>query len=505
MPGWVSFRDERIAESFHRTTDLDVVRAVNLEFVEWLRSRSAAETAGPYLARGLAMHAVQAGQFDAVQRSGRLVAHLDQVALIDAAHCDDPYRVDPESPAGDAVNLWVSGVDSLPQGEWASWLHLMSTVRGDLETAADIAASGQQLPWRVRWARWRPPGALSAAFVRPGPLEDPTVAPEGYCPGRRAVIAQGEWDGRYSVWDVETGEELAGPWPDAVPAPGQGETLWLPDTERNVTPAWDDLTVFDTLGPPFVAEQLALGDVVVVTGLGGIFAVEPQDPAAASGISRVHGEPIFGDHGFLPALHTGTPQRRGAYDPDLFEPGVVRRLPTNRLPEGVTDTETRRVLTDIGLPAFEGVEMQLAALDEQGLPELDTAELPAGVLTGAYYKIGEWVTSDMVLHGPTGQVFLLDTDGWANTEDDFDDYFDDESGDEDDGEAQGGQAVLVASSLTAFIDLLQFYVMGRCMLAASGSRIERVAVRDHLAGTLPDLDETGTAAGVWTAAFQATD
>lgn len=511
--GWASFRDERIAESFRRTTDPDVVRAVNLEFVEWLRSRSAAETAGQYVARGLAMHAVQADRFDSVQRSGRLVAHLDQVALIDAACCNSPYRVDPESPAGDAVNLWVSGVDSLPQGEWASWLHLMSTVRGDLETAADIAASGQQLPWRVRWAHWRPPGALSPAFVRPGPLGDPAVAPEGYCPGRRAVIARGQWDGRYSVWDAETGEELAGPWPDTVPAPGQRETLWLPDTERDVTPTWDDLTVFDTLGPPFVAEQLAVGDVVVVTGLGGIFAVEPRDPAAASGISAVHGEPIFEDRGLFPALHSRTPQPRGAYDPNIFEPGVVRRLPTHRLPQGVTDTEARRVLTDIGLPAFEGVEMQLAALDEQGLPELDTADLPAGALPGAYYKIGMWASSDMVLHGPTGQVLLLDMDGWTTTGDEFDDYFDDdfddesgdESGDEDDSEAQGSKAVLIASSLATFIDRLQYYVMGRCMLAASGSRLERAAVRDYLADTLPDLDQAGTAAGVWTIAFQAND
>ncbi|MGW7197282.1 SUKH-4 family immunity protein [Streptomyces chryseus] len=417
--------------------------------------------------------------------------------------------MDGESPAGDAVNLWMCGVDSLPQGEWASWLHLMSTVRGDLETAADIAASGQQLLWRVRWAHWRPPGALSTAFVRPGPLEAPAVAPEGYCPGRRAVIAQGEWDGRYRVWDAETGEDLAGPWPDTVPAPGQGETLWLPETERNVTPTWDDLTVFDALGPPFVAQQLAMGDVVVVAGLGGIFAVEMQRPAAASEISRVHGEPLVEDHGLFPALHVRKPEPRGEYDPGVFEPGVVRRLPTHRLPSGVTDPEARRILTDIGLPAFAGVEMRLAALDEQGLPEWDSAGLPAGALPGTYFKIGTWVTSDMVLHGSTGQVFLLDTDGWTHTEDDFADYFDDDSndgfGDEGDGETQGSQAVLIASGLSAFIDLLQYYVMGRCMLAAAGSRVERVAVRDELADTLPDLDEAGTAAGVWTAAFQASD
>jgi hypothetical protein len=190
--GWVRFRDERHAETLRLTTDAEIVRAVNVELVAWLRDQPAAATTGQYLTQGLAMHAVQAGEFDSVQRSGRLVARIDQVALIDAAHADDSYVVNGASPAGDAVNLWMCGVDSLSQGEWASWLHLMSTVRGDTETAAQIASSGQPLPWQVRWAHWRPPGALNAAYVRPGPLGDPVIAPEDYLPGRHAVSAPGE-------------------------------------------------------------------------------------------------------------------------------------------------------------------------------------------------------------------------------------------------------------------------------------------------------------------------
>ncbi|MFE5919952.1 hypothetical protein [Streptomyces sp. NPDC056468] len=148
--GWVRFRDERHAETLRLTTDAEIVRAVNGELVAWLRDQPAAGTTGQYLAQGLAMHAVQAGEFESVQRSGRLVARIDQVALIDAAHADDSYVLNGASPAGDAVNLWMCGVDSLSQGEWASWLHLMSTVRGDTETAAQIASSGRPLPWQVR-------------------------------------------------------------------------------------------------------------------------------------------------------------------------------------------------------------------------------------------------------------------------------------------------------------------------------------------------------------------
>ncbi|MFE5817385.1 SUKH-4 family immunity protein [Streptomyces sp. NPDC056479] len=500
--GWVRFRDERHAETLRRTTDAEVVRAVNVELVAWLRNQPAAGTTGEYLTQGLAMHAVQAGEFDSVQRSGRLVARIDQVALIDAARADGSYVVDGASPAGDAVNLWMCGVDSLSQGEWASWLHLMSMVRGDTETAAQIASSGRPLPWQVRWAHWRPPGALNAAYVRPGPLGDPVIAPEDYLPGRHAVSAPGEWDERHRVWDAETGEELAGPWPAAMPAPGQREPLWLTDVERNVTPEWDDLTVFETLEPPFVSDQVRIGELLVVTGLGGIFAVELHDPAVSPCISKVHGEPLFDDSGFLPALHGGTARPRGSYDPDLFEPGVVRRLPTGLVPDGVTDAEARRVLTDVGLPAFEGAAIRLEALDEVGLPPLDPGDLSADAGPGAYYKIGTWGAGDLVLHGGTGQVVLFSADDWSGAEDDFDDnYFDDEP---DDGE-QETSAVLIAGSLAAFIDRLQYYLVARCMLAAAGSRTERVAIRGDLEDTLPDLDDADTDATFWTAALRTTD
>ncbi|MCL8015919.1 SUKH-4 family immunity protein [Streptomyces sp. AS02] len=502
--GWVRFRDERHAETLRLTTDAEIVRAVNVELVAWLRDQPAGATTGEYLTQGLAMHAVQAGEFDSVQRSGRFVARLDQVALIDAAHADDSYAVNGASPAGDAVNLWMCGVDSLSQGEWASWLHLMSTARGDTETAAQIASSGQPLPWQVRWAHWRPPGAVDAAYVRPGPLGDPVIAPEDYLPGRHAIAAPGEWDGRYRVWDAETGEELAGPWPEEMPAPGRREPLWLTDMERNVTPDWDDLTVFDTLEPSFVSDQVRAGDLLVVTGLGGIFAVEFHEPVVSPRISKAHGEPLFADSGFLPALHRGRARRRGSYDPDLFEPGVVRRLPNGLLPEGVTDAEARRVLTDVGLPAFEGAAIRLEALDEVGLPRHAPGALPTAAVPGPYYRIGAWGVGDLVLHGGTGQVVLLGAADWSSAGDDFDAYVDDEPDEPDDGGEQQTSAVMVAGSLAAFIDLLQHYLVARCMLAAAGSRTERVAIRDDLEDTLPDLDEADIDATFWTAALRTT-
>ncbi|MEV8091057.1 SUKH-4 family immunity protein [Streptomyces nigra] len=490
--GWVRFQDERHAEALRRTTAAEVVRAVNRDLVAWFREQPAGARTGRYVAQGLAMHAVQAGEFDAVQRSGGLVARIDQVALIDAAHADDAYVVSGASPAGDAVNLWMCGADSLSQSEWASWLHLMSTVRGDMETAAEIASSGERLPWKVRWAHWRPPGALSAAYVRPGPLGDPVVAPEDYLPGRHAVAAPGEWDGRHRVWDAETGEELAGPWPETLPALGQREPLWPTDAEPNVTPDWDDLTVFETLAPPFVSNQVKLGDVLIVTGIGGIFAVDIHDPSVNEGIGKVHGEPLFDDSGFVPALHDGPARPDASYDPDLFEPDTVRRLRADVLPDGVTDPEARRVLTDVGLPAFQGAALRIEALDEVGLPLLSPDDLEEESALGPYFKIGVWGGGDLALHGETGQVVVLGAGDWSSAEDEFDDYFDDEPDESDDDGEQGTSLVVIAGSLTTFIDRLQHYLVTRCMLASASSRIERTAIRDDLESTLTEADTMGT-------------
>ncbi|MGV9642232.1 SUKH-4 family immunity protein [Streptomyces sp. NPDC003514] len=136
--------------------------------------------------------------------------------------------------------------------------------------------------------------------------------------------------------------------------------------------------------------------------------------------SKVPGEPLFDDSGFVPALHHGPALRRDAYDPDLFEPGVVRRLPAGLLPDGVTDTEARRVLTNVGLPAFQGAALRIEPLNEAGLPLLSPDAPEEDSASGPYFKIGLWGGGDLALHGETGQVIVLGADDWSSTEDDFD-------------------------------------------------------------------------------------
>ena len=67
--------------------------------------------------------------------------------------------------------------------------------------------------------------------------------------------------------------------------------------------------------------------------------------------------------------------------------------------EGMTDAEARRVLTEAGLPAFEGAAIRLEALDEVGLPQFAPDDLSTDAVPGEYYKIGTWGAGDLVLHG----------------------------------------------------------------------------------------------------------
>ncbi|MGW3007642.1 SUKH-4 family immunity protein [Streptomyces sp. NPDC001219] len=485
--GTVSFRDERVAEALRSAVPADARTAVNRRIVEWLRNWAAGRLApqgwastnpiGQYAAHGLAMHAVQAGEFDEVQRDGRLVAHLDQVALIDAAHSHDPDGIDANSPAADATNLWLSGVDSLPPDEWASWLHLMSTVRGDAETVAAIEHSGVALPWRVRWAHWRPPGGVGASYVQPGPLTQLAIVPDGAWPDRTAVTARGLWDERFRVWDAESGELLAGPWSNEVPTAGQKEPLWHPNKDSAVTPDWADLLEY-VEEPAFLTGQLPLGNVSVVAGSGGVFAVEPVAPDAFPGLHPVHGEPMFEDSGYLCTVSRQAPRNSGPFWGELFEPQAVRRRTAASLPDGLTDTEARDVLQKAGLPAFEGAAMGLLLLDEEpALTPLGTSDddVSAWEPPGPYFRIGLWRGQDIAVHGSSGQVHLLP----------------DDLTEEDEG------TVLIAGGLRTFIELLRTYLTGRCMLAMAAGRVELEAIREDLEITLSSIDEPGTDSGVW--------
>ncbi|MGW9434279.1 SUKH-4 family immunity protein, partial [Streptomyces decoyicus] len=429
------------------------------------------------------VHEVQAGRFDAMQRNGELVAHLDQVALLDAACCHTPRSLGRNTPAGDAAGLWLSGVDSLPQGTWASWLHLMSTVRGDTEFAAGIERSGVPLPWRVRWANWRPPGGWDLAYLRPGPLLtlfDATA--EVPAAGRRIVAGQGAWDRRVRIWDVQTGEQLDGPWSDGVPQPGQAEPLWPRDRDPQITQPWVQLTNYG-VEPELLTETLRLDGLVVVGGLGGLFAVEPASPDRFEGLGDIHGEPFLAEFGRVDGGTDWDAPDRAVLE-ELFGPGTVRRLAAEDLPAGLADEAARALLTGTGLPAFRGAEMRLTALDEEPLAELSADEVwefteeedvPESAGHGAYYRLGVWGGDPLVLDGEGGGVYVVPGE-----------------------DGHGYEQPLVAGSLPAFVAMLQGYLVGRCLLPMAASLAERKRIRDLIELDLAAVDEEGAESAAWT-------
>ncbi|AOP45759.1 SUKH-4 family immunity protein [Streptomyces lydicus] len=507
---WVSFREERVARRLRRDFDTAQLRTAGARLLDRLPTRSSSggfapdrdDPVGTYLTHALPLHALHAGRLDDVQRDGEVLAHLDQVALLDAATCASPHALDRRTPAGDAANLWLSGVDSLPQRTWAAWLHLMSTVRGATGIADGIARSGLDLPWKVRWAHWRPPGGWDLAHLEPGPqlalsdvtdevtkdaTEDPIQDDTGGVPGaagRRVVAGQGAWDRRVRIWDAATGEQLGGPWSDGVPRPGQAEPLWPPDRDPQLTPPWVQLTSYG-IAPELISDTLRPEglDLVVVAGPGGVLAVEPADPDGFEGLGDVHGEPFLAPYGRVDG-GTDWPTPDPAVLDALFGPGTVRRVAAGALPAGLADEDARRLLTETGLPAFRGAEMRLVAVDEEPLAELSAEEVweyaeddevPASAGRGAYYRLGVWGGRRLVLDGERGGVHVV-------------------PGEDDPGYEQP----LVASSLSTFVAMLQGYVFGRCLLPMAVSPAERERVRDLIALDLEAIDEEGAESAAWT-------
>ncbi|WP_164492379.1 SUKH-4 family immunity protein [Streptomyces nigra] len=491
--GRVRFTDERIAEALREETPASDRRRIHarvmtelLFLVEHLTAPEGWAATGPvghYLAHALPAHALQAERLEEVQSDGRLVAHIAPAALLDAANLQ-AAAIPNETLAGDAASLWVAGVGSVSQPEWAAWLHLMATVRGDARTSVALEHSGIVLPWRTRWAHWRPPYGWRARHIRDaGPVAEISEVEVG---GRVAVAGKGRWDRRVRVWDAQSGELIAGPWSDGIPAPGQSEPLWPRGRDNQLAQAWSELNaVGSSLAGPQFTEVVRVGDGFALAGIGGVVMVAPREPEAFKGLERNYGAALLGHFGLVDNnAHDFWEEPDRAVLEDLFEPQAVQRLDPAKLPPGLRDDDARHVLCEVGLPAFTGAEMSLVAVAEEGLTEL-TAEEVWGEDDGAgasYYHLGTWLDGRIVVHGHSGTVLRLPAEG-----------------EENDSDPQ------VAATLGQFVTMLQNYVLGRCLLPMASSRTEREDVRDEIEDSLTAIDEDGGASRAWTYALYDND
>ncbi|WP_173019142.1 SUKH-4 family immunity protein [Streptomyces alkaliterrae] len=494
----VSFVEEAFAERLRAETEARLgagaVRRVHRHLAGWLPTAARrASNDGDWLAEGgpvgrfavygLAMHAVQAEMFESLCQDSAALAQLDRTALLDAAACRGGSTA-VDSVVGDAVNLWRSGLESCDRAEWASWLHLMSTVRGDQTSAEAVAGCGLRLPWRLRWSRWRPPGSWDVSTLWPGPLAavTATVSPSG---GER-IAAREAWDDRYWLWDAATGELLAGPWRHGAPEPGQHEPWWPADLALRRAPAWVELTGAEASEPLFNGRARVAG-LEVLCGPGGVVAVEPADERAFGGVDVGSGQALLVGFGYT---NGGLPDSWEEPREDalvaLFGRSALHRLPADRLPDELREEDAGEVLSTIGLPSFTSTEMQLVNVAEEGLLELTEEEVwahvderPDEAGAGPYYRLGVWSGDTIVLDGDTGGVYVAAQEG------EF-----------------GWDEPLVASSLRTFLAAVQAYMTGRCLLPMASSAEERREIRDSVLSDLEWIDEEGSRSEAWATALE---
>lgn len=488
----VSFADEAVAEALRRETPAELSGRVNSHMVRWLRGLAprlrhpdgwaASGPLGRYAAHGLAMHAVQAGEFDALLREGGVLANLSQNALLDAAHCAYDGSVPGSNAAADAAYSWMYGVAPTDQGEWAAWLHLMAMARNDSELCADIERSGVRLPWKARWTHWRPPGGYDLEYLEPGPVD---TLFEVRWRDRPAVAAKAS-DKGVRVWDAATSELLAGPWFDeAFPDEAVNTLTWPPETGRAGPTSRRELLAHDDSGEgpddEFLPVSLRLGNLTVFAGPGGVFAVEGADTAAEHVIAPLRGAPLLGARiAAGPTLPMNAPTTTAADLAKLFPQAPVLRTPPESLPTGLTDETARRVLSDIGLPVMDEKGIRLEPDYERFLWELPwTKGIEQPAENGPFFQIGLWMGAEIVIDGPSGHVLRMPRTA-------------DES---------GLDGFLVATSLDRFLAMVTWWITGRRILGTLENQDEDHLFRQHIEDAVWEIDAAGSQAEAWTYAL----
>jgi hypothetical protein len=516
--GGVAFTDEGLAETLRQEASAETVTRVNRHMTTWLRSLSdeirhpggwaAGGPLGTYAAMGLAMHAAQAEHdqkwtattFDELVSDATLVAHIPQTSLMDAAHCAHNGVVGENNAAADAMYLWDYGVVPPAQGEWAAWLHLMATARGDTVFASGLPASGIRMPWRAQWTRWRPPGGYHPAFLEPGTIGELV---EVRWRGRPAVAGLGSPEPTVGIWDARTGEPLAGTrqeretlpeelragltWPaptgpadhhDPDQSPSQQpQPQPQPQPQGITTIAELQDRVPDTgsahpslLGSPV----LRIGDLLFLGGSGGLFALRPAGafdrgkPPQRAPLSGAYA--AAGPTTPVDASPPGAADLRTVVGADAF-----RTFAPERLPAGLRDVGTRHVLADPGLPELNESGLRIAP-DWDGFlgafewPE--EADEPAS--EGPFFWLGLWMGGALVLDGTTGHVLRVPR----------------EADDPVDG-------LLVASGLENFLTMVAQWLTGLRIRETVEGRDEEYLLRQHISGALWLIDATGAESEAW--------
>ncbi|MFG2192533.1 SUKH-4 family immunity protein [Streptomyces sp. NPDC048639] len=499
-PNGISFVDDALADALRRETDADELRQVNRHMVRWLgglesdiRNPDGWAHSGPlgrYAATGLAMHAVQAGTFEELLRDGGALANIPQTVLMDAAHCALEDGIPGNSAAADGIYLWSYGVTPSRQSEWASWLHLMASARNDHIFASAVRESGVHLPWQVKWTHWRPPGGYHVSYLRTQMIDELV---EVRWRGRPAVAGLRHSRSQTTIWDAETGELLAGPW--------LGETI---PEDHHAELAWPTSSGHDSLGPrtfrelradppigrgvhPYIlpSPALTVGDLVVLGGPGGLFAIESTTLDSISGLASPGLEPLTGS--FAPAGEICPVDADPPSPADLLElygDEEIVELEPDEVPDGLSHEPTRRLLLEFGLPDLHEGGMGIYPYGDHRMDVLDEMPWPDDIdpvaESGPFFQIGFWMGGELVIDGSTGHVLRVPT--------------------EPDQEHLAG--LPAATSLEKFLTMIALWVTGmRTRETIVGSDHEASLLPQHVLVALLHVDRRCGLAPAWSHIF----
>ncbi len=499
-PDGVSFIDEGTAERLRRRTEPGEITRVSRHLFDWLRrvsdefrhpegwARYGPE--GLYAATGMAAHAVQAEAWEELLSKGELLANIPQTVLMDAACCASGGSVPGNSAAADGIHLWSYGVVSTRQSEWAALMHLMATARNDSAFASAVAESGVQLPWKAKWTRWRPPGGYHVSYTQMTPLTGtaevrwhgrPAIA--GICERKRPDVA---------VWDAETGEPLAAPFQGMELPEEYLEALsWPPPTGADrrslLTPQDLYMGVPEGQGVhPTLLEcpPLPVGELVVLGGAHGLFAIEPQAGEEFSGFSSRNIEPLSGPYaaaGRTAPVHAAPPTPGDLIH--LYGEDEVFELEEEELPDSLTDEATRRTLLEIGLPDMREGGMGLYPYGDYRFEVMDEVTWPDEVAmaeeTGPFFQIGFWMGGELVIDGPTGHVLRVPTEP----------------------DEEHLAALPAAHSLENFLTMVGLWVTGLRTVQNIQNDLEANLLPQYVALAHSAIDQAGAEAPAWSYVF----
>ncbi|UZJ31476.1 SUKH-4 family immunity protein [Streptomyces endophytica] len=512
----VAFVDEDLAEALRRDASDEEVGRVDRHMAAWLLRKSPefrhaegwakSGPEGRYAAMGLAMHAAQAqvaaagsfgeeqqGPFAELLRDGGTVANIPQTTLLDAARCAFLDDLPGNSAAGAALYLWSYGVIPAHQQEWAAWLHLMATARGDHAFAAAVAASGVRLPWKAKWTHWRPPGGCHWRYLEPGRIDGLT---EVRWQGRAAVASLYTESARADIWDADTGEHLAGPWNDEIPEEHHGDLSWRsasgndlpgPESVEDLEEAMsEEESVHDLL---LDSPALFIGNQVILGGSGGLFAIEPTRPEPERGSfslpNYANQEPFTGSYDLASAVTpVDAPPPSPADLAEIYGAHHIHSFPEHTLPEGLTDESTRRTLIEFGLPAMSDENgMGIYPFGDHRMTVFDEIPWPSDITpaaeSGPFFQIGFWMGGKLVIDGPTGHVLRIPSEP-----------------DED-----HLAALPAAQSLENFLTMVALWITGHLTKELIDGDDEAYLVPHHVLTAHRHIDPTGAEAPAWAYAF----